>query len=46
MTWKITCYNGTLWYSYGGESLIEAIVRFKKDTELHEMDIKLIESCM
>lgn len=46
MSWKITCFNGTVWFSYGSESLVEAIVRFKEDTKLHEMDIKSIDNCM
>lgn len=44
MYWKITCYNGTIWKSYFAEYLIDAILKFKKETGLHEMDIKLIEN--
>jgi hypothetical protein len=44
MIWKITCYNGTVWKSNISDPIHYAIEKFKKDTGLHEMDIKLIEN--
>ncbi len=44
MIWKITCYNGTVWEAETQMTLSEALVRFKKETGLFELDIKLVEN--
>jgi hypothetical protein len=41
--WKFTCYNGTVWTS-GHVFLFEAIESFMYATNLHTMDIKMIEN--
>ena len=44
MLWEITAYNHTVWTAKTQCSLWEAVEQFKKETGLHEMDIKRIEN--
>lgn len=44
MIWKITCYNGTVWESNSQMTLVDALTKFKKETDLWDMDIKMIEN--
>lgn len=44
MIWKITAYNGTVWYDDSQRSLIDALEKFYKETSLSQLDIKKIEN--
>lgn len=44
MIWKITCYNGTIWEANTQMALSEALTKFKKETGMLDMDIKLVEN--
>ena len=43
MLWRFECHNGTIWEAPSKMTLIEALKLFKKVTNLHEMDIKIIK---
>lgn len=44
MIWRIIFYNGTIWTSRLGDSLVDAIALFIKNTELSQVDIKKVEN--
>lgn len=44
MIWKITCYNGEVWFAKTTMLLTEAVELFSKETGLCQMDIKYVDN--